>query len=109
MKLKDIAEKLNLEIKAEGNPESEISNGYTSDLLSDVMAHAKENSAFITIQAHKNSVAVASMLDLPLIIICNRRPIPEDMIKAANDEDIAIYRTNVSQYELSWQLHDLIN
>ena len=37
----------------------EIQNGYTSDLLSDVMGNAPEDSVLITIQAHKNTIAVA--------------------------------------------------
>lgn len=108
MKLKDLVEKLELEVKCYGDPEVEISSAYTSDLLSDVMAHAKEGSVFITIQSHKNSVAVASMVDLPAIFVCNKRPVPEDMIKSAESENIGIYRTNLSQYELSWKVHDII-
>lgn len=109
MKLKELAEKLELEIKTEGNGNAEVKSAYTSDLLSDVMAHAKENSVFITIQSHKNSVAVASMLDLPAIFVCNKRPVPEDMIKAAKSEEIGIYRTEMSQYELSWRTKEALS
>lgn len=109
MKLIDIVNNLKLETKTPGISDIDIKSGYTSDLLSDVMAHAKEDSVLITIQAHKNSVAVASMIDLPAIFICNKRPIPEDMIKAAQDEEIGIYRTSDSQYELSWKLHQLLS
>lgn len=108
MKLNELVSQLDLEVKFEGNSEAEISSAYTSDLLSDVMAHAKEDSVFITIQSHKNSVAVASMVDLPAIFICNKRPIPEDMVKAAEAENIGIFRTSLTQYELSWRVHDLL-
>ena len=37
----------------------EIHGGYTSDLLSDVMGNAAEGNVLITIQGHKNTVAVA--------------------------------------------------
>ncbi len=109
MILKDLVLELDLEIKYEGDLQSEIVSAYTSDLLSDVMAHAKEDSALITIQSHKNSIAVAAMIDIPAIFICNKRPIPEDMIKAAETEKIGIFRTSLNQYELSWRVHDILN
>jgi hypothetical protein len=87
-----------------GSAEKQISGGYTSDLLSDVMAHAKTGDALVTIQAHKNTVAVASLMGAPAIIICNNRPIPEDMIEAAASEDIAILKTALSQFEVSGRL-----
>ena len=36
--------------------------GYSSDLLSDVMANAKADGVLVTVQAHKNAVAVASLV-----------------------------------------------
>lgn len=79
----------------------EISGGYTSDLLSDVMANAKEGQVLITIQAHKNSIAVATLIGMPLIIICNNRPVPDDMRDAAEKEGVAILRTKKNQFEVS--------
>ncbi|TXT50763.1 MAG: hypothetical protein FD137_218 [Spirochaetes bacterium] len=87
-----------------GSAEKKISGGYTSDLLSDVMAHAKTGDALVTIQAHKNTVAVASLVGAPAIFICNNRPIPEDMIEAAAAEDIALLKTALSQFEASGRL-----
>jgi len=59
MKLKEIAEKLNLEAKvAVGNLQVEVSNGYVSDLLSDVLANGEENDLWITLQIHPNIVAI---------------------------------------------------
>ncbi len=82
----------------------EIKGGYTSDLLSDVMAHAQADEVLITIQAHKNTVAVASLVGAPAILLCNGRPVPEDMIEAARGEGIALIRTDLNQYEVSGRL-----
>ena len=81
-----------------------IAGGYTSDLLSDVMAHAKTGDVLITIQAHKNSVAVAGLVGAPAIILCNNRPIPDDMVEAAKEEGIALFSTPLSQFEVSGRL-----
>jgi len=85
--------------------DTELQGAYTSDLLSDVMANAPSGGALITIQAHKNTVAVASLASISVIIVCNSRPIPEDMIQAAAEEGIAIFRTSESQFVVSGKLY----
>ncbi|HUW69333.1 MAG TPA: hypothetical protein VMX33_03805 [bacterium] len=82
-----------------------IVDAYTSDLLSDVMARASEGSALVTIQAHKNTVAVASLVGSCAIVLCNDRAAPADMIEAAGSEGIAIFRTPMNQFEVSGVLY----
>lgn len=101
MKLGDLSSVFGFEELCAGSAEQIIVDAYTSDLLSDVMAKAKENSVLITIQAHKNSVAVASLIGIRAIIVCNSRPVPEDMKEAALSEGIAIYRSEKTQFEVS--------
>ena len=69
---------------------------------------AEEGDVLITIQAHNNTVAVASHVESPAIIICNDRPIAEGMIEAAQEHDIAIFRTSLNQFEVSGRLHALL-
>ena len=83
----------------------EIEGAYTSDLLSDAIAHSPENGILITIQAHKNTVAVATLKDLAAIILCNNRPVPDDMIEAARAEGIAVFVTSDDQYTVSGKLY----
>lgn len=78
-----------------------VSGGYTSDLLSDVMAHAEEGSVLITIQAHKNTVAVASLVGVVAIVVCNNRPVADDMLEAAQNEGIAVFLTAENQFHTS--------
>ncbi|VGO16597.1 hypothetical protein PDESU_05188 [Pontiella desulfatans] len=79
----------------------EVQAGYTSDLLSDVMGNAEEGSVLITIQAHKNTVAVSSLAGVVAIIICNNRPVADDMLEAARNEGIAIFQTAENQFNTS--------
>ncbi len=90
------------------DPAREITQGFTSDLLSDVMANAEEGSVLITIQGHKNSVAVASLIGLPAIILCSGRNAPEDMIAAAREQQIALLGTDCNQFETSCIVADLL-
>lgn len=87
----------------------DITGAYTSDLLSDVMGHAKHGDVLITIQSHKNTVAVAALAGISAIILCNNRPVPEDMIEAANNEDISIFRTHENQFETSCRIRQLLD
>lgn len=104
MRISEISSELGLELIA-GSQETEITGGYTSDLLSDVMAHAEDGDALITIQAHNNTVAVASHVGAPAVIICNARPIPDEMIAAAEENEITVCRTRLSQFEVSGRLY----
>ena len=79
--------------------EAEITGGYTSDLLSDVMAHIKEGDALITIQAHKNTIAVASLTGASAVIFCHGRTASTDVLEAAAKENIAVFVSFGSQFE----------
>jgi serine kinase of HPr protein (carbohydrate metabolism regulator) len=104
MKITEIAAALNAEICQSEFDDVDVSAAYTSDLLSDVMANAKEGGALITIQAHKNTVAVSSLVNISVIVICNSRPLTDDMLEAAKDENIAIIRTKENQFTVSGNL-----
>jgi hypothetical protein len=108
MTIRETASALGAEIIQAEFEESALSGAYTSDLLSDVMANAKDGGALITIQAHKNTVAVATLVNISVIIICNSRPIPEDMLSAAKEEGIAVLLTRENQYTVSGKLYGLL-
>ena len=109
MTVREIAKALGAEIIQDEFEDTDLTGAYTSDLLSDVIANAKDGGALITIQAHKNTVAVATLVNISAIVICNSRPIPEDMITAAKEEGIAVLLTGENQYKVSGKLYALIN
>ena len=58
----DIAKFFGLETRAgKDHLDEEVTGGYASDLLSDVIAHSRKGNVWITIQTHPNIVAVATM------------------------------------------------
>ncbi|MCL2065844.1 MAG: hypothetical protein FWG99_00065 [Treponema sp.] len=109
MTIKEISAALGAEICQSEFADTDLSGAYTSDLLSDVMANAKDGGALITIQAHKNTVAVASLVNISVIIICNSRILPEDMLEAAKDEGIAVIRTKENQFTVSGKIWGMLN
>lgn len=104
MQLSEIREELELELLA-GSDTVEVAGGYTSDLLSDVMAHAEEGDVVITIQAHTNTVAVATNVEAPAIIVCNARPVPDEMVASAREHGITLCRTELNQFQVSGRLY----
>lgn len=69
MIVQELVAPLRLTVAADGGLDRPISGGYASDLLSCVMGKAQPGFVWVTLQAHPNVVAVASMVDLAAIII----------------------------------------
>lgn len=108
MKLERLLEIPGTTVVLPGPDGTEISSAFTSDLLSDVMAHAAEDSVLITIQAHQNAVAVATLVGIRAILACSSRPIPSDMQEAARAKSIGLYRTPLNQFDASVAVHQLL-
>lgn len=105
MNTEDLSASFGFEPVCVPRADAQLLDAYTSDLLSDVMANAREDSALITIQAHRNTIAVASLAGIRAIVICNNRVVPADMAEAAVSEGIAIFRTDRTQFEVSGLLY----
>ena len=108
MKTSELAALLGASCIQDRFEDRDLTGGYTSDLLSDAMANAPDNGVLITIQAHRNTVAVGTLKDLAAIIICNNRSVPDDMIKAARDEGIALFVTEENQFTVSGKLYPVL-
>ncbi|MDR1390082.1 MAG: hypothetical protein LBJ31_08930 [Treponema sp.] len=109
MTIREAAVLLDAEILQDQFEDVPLGGAYTSDLLSDVMANAKDGGALITIQAHKNTVAVSTLVNIRAIILCNNRPIQDDMLEAAGGENIAVLRTKENQFTVSGKLYPHLN
>ena len=110
MKIHRIVEELKLEIKSRvSNPDKEVTGGYASDLLSDVIANAKKDSVWITLQIHKNIVGVAALKELAGIIIVNGRKPEKETIEKAEEEDIPIMVTKLPAFEIIGKLYRMLS
>jgi hypothetical protein len=108
MRLNEITDRLKLEKATkhfDGN--KDISGAYTSDLLSDVMANAKKDNIWITLQTHLNIIAVASLKEIAAIIIVVNKEIDKDMIEKAESEKISVLKTSMTAYQTSGKIYEL--
>ena len=69
MTVREMSEKLNLEIVCMPDGDREVSGGYAGDLLSWVMGRARSGDAWVTIMSNLNIVAVAALADPSCIIL----------------------------------------
>jgi hypothetical protein len=81
--------------------------GYTSDLLSCVMAGAPRQGIWVTLQAHVNIVAVAALLDLCAIIVTEGAQPDQATINKANEENITILSTQQPSFYVVGKLWEI--
>lgn len=109
MNLQTVIENLQLNVLTETRDFSSISpkGGYTSDLLSCVMAGAKNGNLWVTLQAHMNIVAVAAMLEVSAVIITENAQPDEATISKANEQGVVLLSTPKASYEICGALWDM--
>ncbi|MCX6054646.1 MAG: hypothetical protein NTZ74_07010 [Chloroflexi bacterium] len=109
MNVKEIMEHLDLNVFTSAIDFSKItpSCAYASDLLSCVMAGAHHQSIWITLQAHSNIVAVATLLELSAIIITEGATPDLATITKANEEGVTLLGTNKTTFFITGKLWEL--
>ena len=109
MTVKEIAEKLNLKVCCGASGlDREIKGGYTSDLLSDVMGNAGEGNIWITLQTHKNIMAIASLKELSAIVLVKGFQPEADTITESETENIPILSTSRQTFEITGEIFELL-
>jgi predicted transcriptional regulator len=109
MKVIDLKEKLGLEVfSGQNGLGKEVSGGYVSDLLSDVMGNATENEVWVTVQIHSNIVAVASLKELSAIILVKGLKPEANTIERSNSENIPVLGSGLSAFELTGRIYELL-
>ena len=94
MIVREIIPPLNLQVVAgHAALDKKITGGYCADMLSCVMARAKRENVWVTLQAHPNIVAVATLLELAAVIVTEGAPIADEVIAKANAENIPLLST----------------
>lgn len=101
MKANELKNVLNGKIvTSEETFENEYFGVYVGDLLSNVMANVEEDNLLITIMCNMNTIAVASLRDVPIIVFCEDKKATDEMINKANDLGIAIIESPLKAAEV---------
>ena len=109
MTVQDVVDKLNLTVfSGSQGLTNTVAGGYTSDLLSDVMGHADAGYLWITLQAHKNVIAIASLKELAAVILIKGIKPDEETLSLSNQEGIPLLGSDRQAFELSGETYHLI-
>lgn len=109
MNLQTVIDTLKLQVLTDRKDFSVIipKSGYASDLLSCVMASAKKDCLWVTLQAHSNIVAVAALLDLSALIITESAAPDEETVAKANEEGVILFSTNEPTFSVVGRLYEM--
>ncbi|MDR2512095.1 MAG: serine kinase [Bacteroidales bacterium] len=109
MIINELKDKLNLKVfSGEKGLNNIIDGGYVSDLLSDVMGHAEAGNLWLTLQTHKNIMAIASLKELSAIILVKGYEPEADTIRQSDEEEIPILGSSEATFELAGKIYDLL-
>lgn len=108
MVISDIIHALPLEVAAGSSGlGKQVSGGYVSDLLSNVMGFAAPGNLWVTMQGHQNIVAVASLAGLAAIIVAGGVEPEKDTVQKAESEGVVLLTSKLPSFELVGQLFKL--
>jgi hypothetical protein len=108
MTLQELAQALDLrELTPARDADEEVTHGYASDLLSDVLAHAPAGGVLVTLQVHLNVIAVASHAGLRAVIFsCGRMP-DDEILERAAGEGLSLFGSKADTFEIVGRLYEL--
>lgn len=96
------------EVLNEGkNLEQEITGPFCCDLLSLAMGRAQKGCAWVTVMAHQNVLAVASLTGAACVILAEGVLPEEAVVHKAAKQDITVLRTGLPVFEAAlsvWRL-----
>ena len=85
----------------------DVLGGYASDLLSCAMASVKAGDVWVTLQAHQNVVAVASLTEAACVIISEGKQPDAATIERAEAEGVVLLATSRDTFATITELAQL--
>jgi len=108
MTIREVVDSSQFEILAQHDGlDKEITGGYASDLLSDVIAHSKAGYLWITMQTHRNIIAVATLKDLAAVVLVNGRAPDPETLEKAREERVVLLGSRLPAFELVGRLYQM--
>ena len=100
MTVREMSEKLNLNVICMPDGDREVSGGYAGDLLSWVMGRAQSGDAWITIMSNLNIIAVASLADPSCIILSEGVTVDDTVRSRAEAQGVNLLSSELDTFAL---------
>ena len=100
MTVKEMSEKLSLNVICMPDGDREVSGGYAGDLLSWVMGRAQSGDAWITMMSNLNIIAVASLADPSCIILSEGVTVDDAVRTRAEAQGVNLLSSELDTFAL---------
>jgi len=87
----------------------EIDKIFCCDLLSIAMSKAPVDSAWVTCMANVNTLAVASLADVSVVILAESSQLDEDSVSKAKEQEINVLATAEPIFDTGLLVRELLN
>ncbi|NLN06380.1 MAG: hypothetical protein GX167_02020 [Firmicutes bacterium] len=99
MKIREIAEILGATIEVQGDSlDLEVDAAFGSDLMSDVMAYAKDNVLLLTGLVSPQVIRTAEMMDIKTVVLVRGKKPDHCMIQLAEEKGITLLSTKDTMF-----------
>lgn len=107
MQLQHLAEKIPMTLVTDVSLDREVTGGYSSDLLSDVIAKASAGSIWVTNQAHQNVAAVAVLIDAAAVVVAGGISPDAELVAKARENNVCLFVSDLPAFEIVGRLYSL--
>ena len=108
MTAKEFVESAGLSVICIPDPEKTVSSAYVGDLLSWVMGRAEPDNVWITIMSNKNIVAVASLVGVGCILLCEGVTLDDEVCALASEKYVNVFSTELSAYDAAIKISGIL-
>jgi predicted transcriptional regulator len=109
MTVQELVNKLNLKVVSGSEGlNREIDGCYVSDLVSDVMGNADAGNVWVTLQTHKNVMAISSLKELACVVLVKGLMPSAETMAQSDAEAIPILSTSMETFEVVGKIYNLI-
>ena len=83
----------------------EVASAFGSDMMSDVLAYAKEKSVLLTGLVNPQAIRTALMLDMRCVVFVRAKKLTDEVISLAKESGIAVLSTKNRMFETCGKLY----
>ena len=106
MTIRDVVSITNAKVLAgEEDLDREITTAFGSDLMSDVLAYAKDCSMLMTGLANAQAIRTADMMDIGCVLFVRGKMPDEQMLELARDKEMVVLQTNSFMFTTCGKLY----
>ncbi|MDR0920091.1 MAG: hypothetical protein LBM93_12750 [Oscillospiraceae bacterium] len=109
MTLKELTQKIELEIINEYDFNISITKPFSCDLLSVCMSKASSGCVWVTVMGNVNAVAVATLTDCACIILAEGANLDDNALNSAKTKNVNVLRSTKPIFETALEVHNAIS